>query len=392
MKIDIFSEMQHPRALWSDDGQHEHQLFEQTLEQARLADEMGYGCWWEVEHHTAVEFSYSSAPELMLTAIAQNTQQIGVGHAAALAPSRFNHAIRIAERAAFLDHLSNGRLQMGLARSTVPEWRTFNIEADSTREQLQQTFEMIPKMWTQEKFSWKSDQYEINDVSIIPKPYQKPHPPLWQACSSIPSFEQAGRNGVGALGVTLWASREEVEGMVDIYRQASKECEKPVGEFQNNQIAFFTFVHGADSREEALANGAASAAAWYTNEAFSFFEVRESFIDVAREMEAAASDPAGGGLVGQYARDHSDPSEAAIMIGRIMEGEQVGEEEMFDVLSRQESLIVGDQDQIRAGFKFYEEIGIDRLMTLHQVGPLAHEKIMKSIRLVGEVIPEFHGS
>ena len=389
MKIDIFSEMQHPKELWGDDGQYEHRLFEQTLEQAKLADEMGYGCWWEVEHHTAVEFSFSSAPELMLTAIAQNTNQIEVGHAAVLAPARFNHAIRVAERAAFLDHLSNGRLQMGLARSTVPEWRTFNIDADSTRDQLQQTFEMIPKMWTQDKFSWKSDQYEINDVSIIPKPYQKPHPPLWQACSSIPSFEQAGRNGVGALGVTLWASHEEVQGMVDIYRKASAECEKPVGEFQNNQIAFFTFVHGAESREEALANGAAGAAAWYTNEAFSFFEVRESFIEVAREMEAAAKDPAGGGLVGQYARDFADPSEAAIMIGRIMEGEQVGEDEMFDVLSRQESLIVGDQDKIREGFKFYEEVGIDRLMTLHQVGPLSHDKIMKSIRLVGEVIPEF---
>ena len=389
MKIDIFSEMQHPKELWGDDGQHEHRLFEQTIEQARLADEMGYGCWWEVEHHTAVEFSFSSAPELMLTAIAQNTQQLEVGHAAVLAPARFNHAIRVAERAAFLDHLSNGRLQMGLARSTVPEWRTFNIDADSTRDQLQQTFEMVPKMWTQDKFSWSSDQYEINDVSIIPKPYQKPHPPLWQACSSIPSFEQAGRNGVGALGVTLWASHEEVQGMVDIYRKASAECEKPVGEFQNNQIAFFTFVHGADSREEALANGAAGAAAWYTNGAFSFFEVRESFIEVAREMEAAAKDPAGGGLVGQYARDFADPSEAAIMIGRIMEGEQVGEDEMFDVLSRQESLIVGDQDKIREGFKFYEEVGIDRLMTLHQVGPLSHDKIMKSIRLVGEVIPEF---
>ena len=389
MKIDIFSEMQHPKELWGDDGQYEHRLFEQTLEQAKLADEMGYGCWWEVEHHTAVEFSFSSAPELMLTAIAQNTNQIEVGHAAVLAPARFNHAIRVAERAAFLDHLSNGRLQMGLARSTVPEWRTFNIDADSTRDQLQQTFEMIPKMWTQDKFSWKSDQYEINDVSIIPKPYQKPHPPLWQACSSIPSFEQAGRNGVGALGVTLWASHEEVQGMVDIYRKASAECEKPVGEFQNNQIAFFTFVHGAESREEALANGAAGAAAWYTNEAFSFFEVRESFIEVAREMEAAAKDPAGGGLVGQYARDFADPSEAAIMIGRIMEGEQVGEDEMFDVLSRQESLIVGDQDKIREGFKFYEEVGIDRLMTLHQVGPLSHDKITKSIRLVGEVIPEF---
>lgn len=122
-----------------------------------------------------------------------------------LAPYRFNHPIRIAERAAFLDHLSQGRVELGMARSTVPEWRLFNIPAEEAREQMQQAFEMVPKMWTQERFSYESKHFQIRDVGILPKPYQKPHPPLWQACSSLTSFEQAGQNGVGALGVTLWA-------------------------------------------------------------------------------------------------------------------------------------------------------------------------------------------
>ena len=117
MKVDIFSEMQQPKELWGPDVEnHEHRLFEETLAQAKLADEMGYGIWWEVEHHTAVEFSYSSAPEIMLTNIAANTQNLRVGHSAVLSPFRFNHPIRVAgARAAFLDHVSNGRFELGLA-------------------------------------------------------------------------------------------------------------------------------------------------------------------------------------------------------------------------------------------------------------------------------------
>lgn len=391
MKLDIFSEMQQPKSLWNGDD-HEHRLFQETMEQAKLADEMGYGIWWEVEHHTAVEFSYSSAPEIMLTAISQNTKNLAVGHSAVLSPWRFNHAIRIAERAAFIDHLSEGRFHLGLARSTIPEWRAFNIDPDRTRDQMQQAFEMIPQMWTSDKFSWESEDYQLKDISVIPKPYQKPHPPLWQACSSPASFEQAGRNGVGALGVTLWASMDEVAEMIDLYRRAVAQCDKPVGEFVNNQVAFFTFVHAADTEQEAIDNGAARAAAWYTNGAFSFFEAKENFIKTAAELEAAAKDPAGGGLTGQYLRE-KDPnapqSQAQILIGKIMEGEEVPDEQIYEVLIKQESLIVGDQDEVRKGLKVYEGLDIDRLMSFHQVGEINHDAIMKSIRLVGELNPEF---
>ncbi|MYB42390.1 MAG: LLM class flavin-dependent oxidoreductase, partial [Chloroflexi bacterium] len=164
MQIDIFSEMQRPRDLWDDDA-YEHTLIEETLEQAQLADELGYGCWWQVEHHGAVEFSYSSAPELMLTAIARGTERLRVGHSAVLSPHRFNHPIRVAERASFLDHLSEGRLELGLARSTVKEWRAFNIDGDETREQMQQAFELIPQLWTQDAVDWDSEDFAIHDFT-----------------------------------------------------------------------------------------------------------------------------------------------------------------------------------------------------------------------------------
>src|ERR1700754_2372883 len=103
MLLDIFNEIQNPRP-W-DDG-HEHRRLEQAIAHAKLADELGYGCWWQVEHHGAGGFSLSSAPELLLTAISQHTNRIRLGHSAVLAPARFNHPIRVAERAATLDHLS----------------------------------------------------------------------------------------------------------------------------------------------------------------------------------------------------------------------------------------------------------------------------------------------
>lgn len=156
----------------------------------------------------------------------------------------------------------------------------------------------------------------------------RPHPPLWQACSSPASFEQAGRNGVGALGVTLWTSLDEVAEMSHLYREAiRKEC-KPVGEFVNDQVAFFTFVHCADSEQEAMENGAARAAAWYTSGSFTFFEAKDAFIQTAAELESLAKDPAGGGLTGQYIRkkDPNAPhSRAQRVLGRIMQGENVSE-------------------------------------------------------------------
>jgi alkanesulfonate monooxygenase SsuD/methylene tetrahydromethanopterin reductase-like flavin-dependent oxidoreductase (luciferase family) len=391
LKIDMFTEIQDPRP-WTED--HEHRRIVQALEQARLADEMGYGCFWLVEHHGGGEFSLSSAPEMMLTAISQHTRRIRLGHSAVLAPFRFNHPIRVAERAAYLDHLSGGRLELGLARSTVPEWRLFNIAADEARDQMQQAFEMIPRMWTEDRFSWKSQYFDIKDLSVIPKPYQRPHPPLWQACSSLSSFEQAGRNGVGALGVTLWAQPSQVRDWIDFYRQAVRSATQPVGSFVNDQVAFFTFVHCAETDEEAMRNGAATAAAWYTSTAFTFFEAREVFLKTAAEEAARLNDPAGGGLTGQFLREQATrgtapPNRAQIVIGRVMQGEAVPDAEVFDTLSAQDSLIVGSPETCRRKMQLFADLGIDRLMCFQQVGSLPHDKVMKSIRLVGELIREF---
>lgn len=391
MQLDIFNEIQNTKP-WR--GEHEHQRIMRAVEHAKLADELGYGCWWQVEHHGAGEFSLSSAPEILLAAISQQTQRIRLGHSAVLAPGRLNHPIRVAERAATLDHLSGGRLELGLTRSTAPEWRLFGIDPGDVRPQVQDAFELIPKLWTQDNVSFSSKNYQLENVSVVPKPYQRPHPPLWQAASRPASFEEAGRRGVGVLGTTMWESLDRVRGMIELYRAAAAGCTAPVGTNVNNQVAFFTFVHCADTDEEAMRGGAATAAAWYTATALRFFEAAEAFLETAAIQEALLADPAGGGLTGEFLRREAaaaTPANAAqLVIGRILQGEKVPDEQIFEALSAQDSLIVGSKETCRRKLRAYADLGIDRMMCFHQVGALPDAEVEKSIRLIGELIPEFH--
>jgi alkanesulfonate monooxygenase SsuD/methylene tetrahydromethanopterin reductase-like flavin-dependent oxidoreductase (luciferase family) len=388
VKIDLFNEIQNPRP-WPVG--HEQQRFQRAIEQAKLADELGYGCWWQVEHHGAGEFSLSSAPELVLAAIAQHTNRIRIGHSAVLAPGRFNHPIRVAERAATLDHLSGGRVELGLTRSTIPEWRLFNISPEQARAQTQEAFEMVPRMWTSDDFSHHSENYQISNISISPKPLQQPHPPLWQAAASPTSFEDAGRRGVGVLGTTMWESLERVGRMIKLYRTAAEACTEPVGSFVNNQVGYFTFVHCAETDEQAMRNGAAAAAAWYTVTALRFFEAATEFAATMQRHQDLLDSPDGGGLTGEFLRGEIDnaPTEAQLLIGRVLQGEDVPEEEVFRVLSAQQSLIVGSPETCREKLRAYADLGIDRLMCLHQIGGMADEAVTTSIRLIGELIPEF---
>jgi alkanesulfonate monooxygenase SsuD/methylene tetrahydromethanopterin reductase-like flavin-dependent oxidoreductase (luciferase family) len=388
MKIDLFNEIQNPRP-WPPG--HEQHRFRRALAQAKLADQLGYGCWWQVEHHGAGEFSLSSAPELVLAAIAQHTERIRLGHSAVLAPGRFNHPIRVAERAATLDHLSGGRVELGLTRSTIPEWRLFNISPEQARAQTGEAFEMIPRMWAGDDFSYQSENYQISTVSVQPKPLQQPHPPLWQAAASPTSFEDAGRRGVGVLGTTMWESLDRVGRMIKLYRAAAEACTEPVGSFVNNQVGYFTFVHCAETDEQAMRNGAAAAAAWYTVTALRFFEAATEFAATMQRHQDLLSAPDGGGLTGEFLRGEIDdaPTDAQLLIGRVIQGEDVPSDELFTVLSGQQSLIVGSPETCREKLRAYADMGIDRLMCLHQIGNIADEAVDTSIRLIGELIPEF---
>lgn len=197
MKFGLMYEIQIPEP--HHDGI-EQERYKQVMAQVELADEVGFHYFWTVEHHFLREFSHCSAPEVLYGAVSQRTSRIRIGHAVALLPGQYNHPVRVAERAAVLDIVSDGRMDLGTGRSTtLIEMDGFQVDPEETRAQWEEAVAMIPRMWTEDPFTHEGRFYRIPPRSVIPKPVQKPHPPLWVACSQPDSFRAAGEMGLGAL-------------------------------------------------------------------------------------------------------------------------------------------------------------------------------------------------
>jgi alkanesulfonate monooxygenase SsuD/methylene tetrahydromethanopterin reductase-like flavin-dependent oxidoreductase (luciferase family) len=383
MKFDVFCEVQ--RAFpWN--GKDEASLFQEVLAQARAAEAAGFEIWWEVEHHGAPEFSYSSAPDLILTAIAMATRTLRVGHAGVLAPFRINTPLRIAERSATLDLISGGRLELGLAKSGGKEWETFGVNPDTARDQVRDAMRMIPRMWTEPEVSWNSEDFQLPPREVTPKPMQQPHPRLWQTCGSPDSFYMAGELGVGALGTTLLSPVAFLGQMLKEYDRGVAACREPAGRTLNAQKGVFTFVHLAESRAEAIRNGAAWSALWYVNAAPVVFKVpRRIWYDMikqglhpnsARDTAAAALDP-------NEVQIQPDDPEVVRLLKRMAQGETISFEAAHEALEPLDSVVIGDPEHCREKLRGYEAIGADRVMCLMQFGSIPHEAVLRSFALAG---------
>lgn len=362
MKFGLIYELQMQKP-WEDDQ--EFKTYHQALEQVVLADELGFDYVWEVEHHFLVEYSHSSAPEVFLAAASQVTKNVRLGQGVALLPYPFNHPIRVAERAAALDIVSNGRFDLGTGRSiTEQELGGFGIDPEDSRPMWEEAIQMIPKMWTSDSFSWEGDYFVVPPRNVIPKPVQKPHPPLWMACTQPESFRIAGSKGLGALSFGFVAPGV-LEASLNIYREAIKDA-KPVGEFVNNQFAATAFACVAPTDEEALQYGRPAA---------EFFQqsIGILFVPWGKKANVPSSYQYYQGLARMVEErlKHSDGSE-------------------FQQAWESGALCIGSPERCRRVVQKYQEAGVDQLILMVQVGRMPHEKVMQTIRLLGEeVLPHF---
>jgi alkanesulfonate monooxygenase SsuD/methylene tetrahydromethanopterin reductase-like flavin-dependent oxidoreductase (luciferase family) len=362
MKFGLIYELQMQKP-WDEDT--EYRTYHDALAQIELADQVGFDYVWEVEHHFLVEYSHSSAPEVFLAAASQRTKNVRLGHGVALLPYPFNHPIRVAERAAALDIVSNGRVDLGTGRSiTEQELGGFNIDPADSRPMWEEAVQMIPKMWTQETFSWEGQYFVVPPRNVIPKPLQKPHPPMWMACTQPESFRIAGSKGLGALSFGFIAPGV-LEASLSVYREAVKDAE-PVGAFVNNQFAATTFACLAPTDEEALETGRPGA---------EFFQksLEILFVPWARKANVPSSY--------QYYTTLAQMVEQRLAQSGGRDFEQAWESG---------ALLIGSPERCRRVVQRYAETGIDQLILLVQAGRIPHEKVMQTIRLFGEeVIPHF---
>ena len=342
---------------WDENSQRD--VFMESLEQIKLAEEVGFDYVWEVEHHFLGEFSISSAPEVFLAAVSQHTKTIRIGHGVVLLPFGYNHPIRIAERAATLDIVSNGRLEFGTGRSATNfEMEPFGVDPNTNRDEWDEAIRMIPKMWTQDEFSWDSEKMKIPPRSIYPKPLQKPHPPMWMAGTQPSSAILAAERGLGFLHFTF-ADPEALDEKITKYREGIEKAE-PVGSFINNKFAAFTLMHCGRDDKEALATGGPGAE-WYvraTNMLYSFW--------------AQSDTPSYKWYAEQFEKGKA--------------GAEVNVEQMVD----DSILCIGGPERCAQIAGHFRDQGVDQLIFLVQHGPTKHEAILDSLRRFGEeVIPQF---
>lgn len=359
MKFGILYELQVQKP-WSEHS--ERDVYHNALEQVELADRLGFDYVWAVEHHFLAEYSHSSAPEVFLAAASQRTERIRLGQGVALLPHPFNHPIRVAERASALDILSDGRLDLGTGRSvTKLELAGFGVDPADSRAMWEEAIQVIPQAWTKDNFSWNGDYLAVPPRNVVPKPLQKPHPPLWVACTQPETFQIAGRLGLGALAFGFFAP-SYLQTALSRYREAIATAE-PVGQCVNNQFATTTLAVCAPSEEEAMEIGTPAA---------EFFadSVSLLFTDWGKSQDVPKS----------Y-RYYSILSHLVT---------RKGEEQVGPPNDSRQYLCIGDPEHCRNVVSYYSDSGVDQLIFLVQVGRIPHEKSLQTIHLLAEeVLPEF---
>ena len=337
-----------------------YNCFWEALEQVKVAEEAGFHTVWSVEHHFLDQFSVASAPEVWLAAVAQHTSKIRIGHGVRLLPFNYNNPIRAAEMAAVLDIMCKGRLEFGTGRSaSAIELQGFGIDPADTRDQWDEALRMIPKMWTQEEFSWDSPTFQMPPRNVLPKPYQQPHPPLWMSGTQPDSAVMAGERGLGFMHFSM-SDPVGMDKKVQSYRDAIKRA-KPVGSFINEQFAAFTAMFCGE--DDAHANQIAEEPiCWYTN-----------------LVEAVYASLAGLGPDASYA-----------WYRERLEQEGMKQRSLKELVDRH-SAIVGGPERCIESVRWYESQGVDMMILLVQAGTLKHDDICDSLRRFGrEVIPKFN--
>jgi alkanesulfonate monooxygenase SsuD/methylene tetrahydromethanopterin reductase-like flavin-dependent oxidoreductase (luciferase family) len=238
MEFGLFVQAHVPRhEVEADPEGAEHKRLLNELELAVHCDRHGWKYVWSVEHHFLEEYSHISASEIFLPYVAARTERVHVGSAIYNITPPVNHPARIAERVAMLDHLSEGRFEFGTGRgSSSTEFKGFGIpDGDTTRAMFDEALPQIVRMWKEPAYSYEGRFFSMPQRNVLPKPYSKPHPPIWVAAGNPSTFEKAARLGLGVLCFTLGEPRD-FEKLIRIYKDTIRHAE-PVGDYVNDNVA-----------------------------------------------------------------------------------------------------------------------------------------------------------
>ncbi len=350
MKFGIFYEHQLPRP-WRDGD--EHRIYQEALDQVELADRIGIDHAWEVEHHFLEEYSHSSAPEVFLAACSQRTKSIRLGHGIVLMPPNYNHPARVAERIAALDLVSNGRVEFGTGESSsIMELGGFRVHPDEKRAMWTEAVEQCLNMMVMNPYpGFEGKYFSMPCRNVVPKPLQKPHPPVWVACSNRETIKLAAKLGIGALTFAFVDPTEAKQWVDDYYRIFREEC-VPIGHAVNPNVAMVTGFSVHPDREEAARRG---------EDGFRFFGYALAHHYIFGEHKPGRTD-----IWANFEKARHALPPAGANRG------------------------IGTPEDLRQHLAAFEASGVDQVAFIQQGGRNRHEHICEALELFArEVMPAF---
>jgi alkanesulfonate monooxygenase SsuD/methylene tetrahydromethanopterin reductase-like flavin-dependent oxidoreductase (luciferase family) len=341
-----------------DDAAEHTRLIDETRI-AEAGDRSGWKYVWVTEHHFLTEYSHISANEVVMPHILARTDRIRVASGIINVTPPVNHPARIAERVAMLDHLSGGRFDFGTGRgSSTTEQAGFGItDPDLTKEMFDEVMPEFRRMWSQDSYSFDGRFFTMPERNVLPKPYVKPHPPMWVAAGNPDTFEKAGRLGLGVICFT-GGSPERMKALVEVYKEAVADAD-PVGDYVNDNVAVttsFLCLEDGDAARD-----------WMTRSR----NGRQQSL-VFKYLDTFPRPPG----IPEWPAEIPDPTLVQLEVGR-----QKG------------SAIVGTPDECAEALEKWVAIGVDQLIMGPTGSTYPYELVEESVELFGtEVIPRFDDS
>jgi alkanesulfonate monooxygenase SsuD/methylene tetrahydromethanopterin reductase-like flavin-dependent oxidoreductase (luciferase family) len=356
MEFGIFVQSYVPSFRREVDKDAEHHAIQHDLEVVAAADKAGFKYVWVTEHHFLDEYSHLSANDVFLGYLAHSTERIHLGSGIFNPLAPVNHPVKVAERVAMLDHISDGRFEFGTGRGAgsheILGFLPDMTDLSKTREIWEETIGEFPKMWLQDTYEGFEGKYwSLPPRKILPKPWKKPHPAMWYAAGNTSSYAMAARKGLGVLGFSVGAIAE-LEPVLKAYKSEIVNAE-PVGAFVNDNIMVTSAAFVKEDRDAAIKSAVDARLNYLQSNVFRYH-------DTFPHPEAVPYWP---GLIPEYTPE-------------ILEG-------MMDV----GAAVMGTPDDALAQCRRWESAGADQLV--FGVGTASKEDTLEMIELMGEhVIPK----
>lgn len=358
MEFGFFAQGAVPEPLARTNPNLEHQRIMDSVELAVSSEDWGFKYVWASEHHFLTEYSHMSAPEVFLAYVAARTERIHVGSAIINITPPVNHPVRVAEKVATLDHLSEGRFEFGTGRgSSTTEMGGFGVtEWDLTRGMWREAIEQIPRMWKPGPYSYEGEWFSVPERDVVPKLYSDRHPPLWVAAGNPETFELAARMGLGVLCFAFGPpAKGKLPDAIRVYKETIKHAE-PVGDYVNDNILCVTNMICKPTRDEAFELATQIGMSYYHSQVVRWLDTfpRPKHIPEWPELLP-------------------EPSVADVA-----------------ALAPTGAFLAGDPDDCAAAVEVYADLGVDQLVFSPLTTQISQADAMESFQMFGkEVIPRF---